>query len=654
MASIHSFHLVAATRSAVFVVLLASYAAVAAGENVVLKQPPRLERPAGTRFELTGVMADYLQAVTRHWLLVAPDANPGILEMFRDRDRQPLRALEPWAGEFAGKYLTGAAQVYRLTHNRELKKSLEGFVHELCSLQDADGYLGPWPRASQLTGKAPNVGKGTPGPTWDTWGHYHVMIGLLTWYDETHDEQALAAATRIGDLLCERFLGARQPRMVDIGSTEMNLAPVHSLCVLYRATRQPRYLELARQLAGEFAARDTAGHPLAGDYIDAALEGSRREYFEIPKPRWESLHALLALPELYELTGDKRDRVAFEHWWWSIVKLDRHNNGGFSSDEQARGNPYHQGAIETCSTIAWMAMTAEMLQLTGNSVVADELELSTFNSALGMHSPSGRWATYNTPMDGVRKASAHDIVFQARAGTPELNCCSVNSPRSLGLLSEWAVLRDARGLTLNWYGPGKTATTLADGRKVAWSVATDYPRDGHVAIRIDEVPGGRFLLSFRIPAWSAMTTVKVNGTALRMVKPGAYVSIDRIWRAGDRVDLDLDFSLHYWVGERECAGKVSIYRGPLLLTYDRRFNSMDPADIPPLDARGLAGKLSSWPGRFPPVVLLDFTAKDGRVLRLCDFASAGNAGSPYRSWLRVAGVKTTAFSRTNPLRSGRE
>ena len=111
-------------------------------------------------------------------------------------------------------------------------------------------------------------------------------------------------------------------------------------------------------------------------------------------------------------------RRAFEHIWWSIVKLDRHNNGGFSSGEQAQGNPYHKGAIETCCTIAWTALSVEMLRLTGNPVVADELELSTLNSVLGLHSRSGRWVTYNTPMDGTRLASAHDIVFQARAGSP--------------------------------------------------------------------------------------------------------------------------------------------------------------------------------------------------------------------------------------------
>ena len=62
-----------------------------------------------------------------------------------------------------------------------------------------------------------------------------------------------------------------------------------------------------------------------------------------------------------------------------------------------------------------------MLRLTENSVVADEIELSTLNSVTGLHSHTGRWVTYNTPMEGVRRASAHDIVFQAKEGSPELN-----------------------------------------------------------------------------------------------------------------------------------------------------------------------------------------------------------------------------------------
>jgi DUF1680 family protein len=284
-------------------------------------------------------------------------------------------------------------------------------------------------------------------------------------------------------------------------------------------------------------------------------------------------------------------------------------------------------------------------------VVADELELSLLNSGLGMHSPTGRWATYNTPMDGVRRASAHDIAFQAREGTPELNCCSVNSARGLGLLSEWALMRGDSGLTLNWLGPATFDTQLAGGENVSLNVATDYPRSGHVQIAVSPVLPTKFTLNVRNPYWSAKTEVKLNGERLTDVKCGQYLVIDRTWKAGDKIELDLDFSLHFWVGERECAGKVSAYRGPILLTYDRRFNTFGPDGLPRLDAREMTGKISTWEGRRPPYLLLDFQANDGQTVRLCDFASAGNGGSPYLSWLKIDGATASQFSPQNPLRS---
>jgi len=286
---------------------------------------PRLERALGLTFAAEGYLADYLRAITEQWLLVAPDANPGMLEMFRDRDRLPYRDLVPWAGEFAGKYLTGAVQVLRLTGDQRIRGHLEAFLRELVSLQADDGYLGPFPEADRLTGRAPNAWDS--GVTWDAWGHYHILLGLLLWHEETGDVAALHSAVRIGDLLCNRFLGDKTPRLVDTGSTEMNLAPVHGLCLLHRRTGTARYLDLALQIVDEFAAADAEGKPLAGDYLRLGLAGE--EFYRTPKPRWESLHPILGLAELYYLTGDERYRRAFEQLWWSIVKLDRHNNGGF-------------------------------------------------------------------------------------------------------------------------------------------------------------------------------------------------------------------------------------------------------------------------------------------------------------------------------------
>ena len=230
-----------------------SQARSAAPEKVA--HAPACNRIPGTKFQLGGRVQDYLSGVTAQWLKVAPLSNPAMLEMFRDRDRRPLRDMVPWAGEFAGKYLTSAVQVWRVAGDDSLQRSIADFVKRLIALQAEDGYLGPWPRESRLTGRAPNAGpKG--GDTWDAWGHYHIMLGLLLWHDDTGDRAALSCVGRIGDLFCRKFENAR---LVDTGSTEMNLAPIHSLCLLHRRTGEERYLKLALKICGEFNATNGKG-----------------------------------------------------------------------------------------------------------------------------------------------------------------------------------------------------------------------------------------------------------------------------------------------------------------------------------------------------------------------------------------------------------
>ena len=68
----------------------------------------------------------------------------------------------------------------RLTKDKELMDYLESFVDRLVKLQAENGYLGPWSKEYQLTGKAPNI-----PVTWDAWNHYHIIMGLLLWYEQT-------------------------------------------------------------------------------------------------------------------------------------------------------------------------------------------------------------------------------------------------------------------------------------------------------------------------------------------------------------------------------------------------------------------------------------------------------------------------------------
>ena len=617
---------------------------------------PRFELLPGAQFSLGGTVGAYLQALTRNWLVQVPRANPAILEMYRDRERRPGRDLLPHFAEYAGKYLTGGVEVLKLNGDGELRSVLDSFVADLLAFQAEDGYLGIFPREVRLENHLPDGETNyLNGQTWDTWGHYHSSLGLMKWSDLTRQRRALAAARRIADLLCERYLGAPAGRrLVDSGAvdkygwsgTHSNLAPVHSLAALHRRTREPRYLDLALQITREFEVL-----PQGGDYIRTALQGL--EFYQSPRPRWESLHAVMSLPELYWATGRDDFREAFEHIWWSLVKLERHNNGGFSSDEQACGDPYHQGTIETCCNVAWVAMGVEMLRLSGESVVADELELTTLNSVIGYLASSGRWCTYNTPMDGERRAFVTEHNWQARPGANELNCCSVNAARGLGLLSEWALMQDADGLVLNYYGPGEMQAQLPSGGQVRLFQETAYPRRGRIQLSVDPASPARFGLKLRIPYWSASSQVRVNRERLMGVSAGRYLPINRTWKKGDQVVIDLDMRPHFWVGGGACEGKASIYRGPLLLTLDAFDNNFDIDSAPVFQAEALDFRLSRRRPHAAAIVLLETRGADGRPAVLRDFGTAGETGTRYRSWLEVEGAPKTSFTRENPLRSGR-
>ncbi len=55
---------------------------------------PKCSRLPQTTYTFRGYLADYLSGVTEQWLKATPLANPGMLEIFRDRDRQrPTRLL---------------------------------------------------------------------------------------------------------------------------------------------------------------------------------------------------------------------------------------------------------------------------------------------------------------------------------------------------------------------------------------------------------------------------------------------------------------------------------------------------------------------------------------------------------------------------------
>lgn len=578
-------------------------------------------------YEFGGVLGERLKANADNWILPTPAANPGMLEMFRMRDRKPVPQLVPWAGEFAGKYLISAVMALKASDDEALRTHVADFVRDLIATQSPEGYIGPFPTERRLLGE------------WDLWGHYHVILGLLDWHEFSGDAEALASAQRAGDFICSVYLNTSR-RPIEAGSDEMNLSIVHGLARLYRVTGEQRYLDMAR-LAEEDWQK-------GGDYFRQGL--ANVPFYKTPRPRWESLHDLQGLTELYRITGNEEYKTAFVNLWRSIRDRDRHNTGGFTTGEQAIGEPYTEGAIETCCTTAWSALCQDMLMLTGDAEAADELELALYNSVIGSQHPSGRWCTYNTPMNGKREASAHTIVFQARAGTPELNCCSVNGPRGLAMPVEWALMRGEDGaLVVNYLGPMQAEVQM-DGEDWQVKVDGDYLATGKVNVRVDAGGSGEKKVRIRMPRWCRESDFSGDGDITdrtsRIVD--GYREVE--FPAGPEREYRFEFEMkpHFWIGDGAQLGKVSVYYGPLLLAFDQRDNTLDCGELGELDFENIALEPVQLSGPFSPVVAFRLRTADGDDLILRDFATAGATGTEYRSWLPVRHAPPAGFLLDSP------
>lgn len=535
----------------------------------------------------------------------------------------PLKDLRPaldsytgsivaWYSEFPGKLLTGLAYNYRLSPTAELKAAGDRLTKALKDAQADDGYLGVF-KGNNILGGA--------GSNWDVWGHYHSIYGLLYWYRATGNADALTTARKAADKVYDYFVGSGRS-FDSAGSQTMNLGISHGFAELYKETGTQNYLDAAVQIVEE-------EWPKSGDWMNAVLNG--KDFYQTSLPRWEALHTVMTLGTLWELTGTEKYYTALETIWWSIAKTDRHNTGGFSSGETACGDPYNTGVIETCCTVAWMGLSTEYLQLSRNSIVADELELSYYNAMLGSLLNGERLVTYNTPMQGeARKSSQTDIAFQYNSGSPDFNCCQANVSRGLGELSQWAVLTDSQTLYLNFYGETTMAVTTPSGQALTITQKTAYPLNGAVTITLSGIKKAEnFRLALRIPSWAGTGSVTVDGRTTA-VSGGSYHLIDRTWTNGDTVVLNIGMTIHTWVHEKDSV-EASVYYGPILLATESAFLANSSVSWSSMKAVKVA---AAQDGRHWIKATLTV---DGVERTLYDFASIGKF-SQYSTWFLVTNL----------------
>lgn len=144
-------------------------------------------------------------------------------------------------------------------------------------------------------------------------------------------------------------------------------------------------------------------------------------------------------------------------------------------------------------------------------------------------------------------------------------CCSGTLPQIAADYRISAYFRDAQGIYVNLYVPSTVRWEMG-GTEVGLTQSGSYPFDSLVQIEVGAARPAKFAVRLRIPAWVAKPSVAVNGKSVAEdVVPGTFFAIEREWRNGDRVELDLPMDMRLEALDRQHENLVALLRGPLVL-----------------------------------------------------------------------------------------
>jgi hypothetical protein len=560
---------------------------------------------------VTGLLGERMHInLEKRLLAIEEDA---LLAGFRHRP-----GVQDWIGEHIGKYLDAAANTWRFTHDPRLKVQMDRMALALIACQKDDGYLGTYVDAQRWT-------------SWDVWVHKYDLIGLLAWYRVSGDERALTASRRIGDLLITTFQGGghdiiKSSEHVGMAATSV----LEPMCQLYRYTGDPRYLAFARFIV------DQAWEQPNGPKIISSLLSTGSVFHTANAKAYEMMSDLVGLCELYRLTGDERYFKAALAAQRDVVAHHRYLTGTASAHEHFRDDfdlPAEQKdeVGEGCVTVTWLQLNMQLLRLTGEAQYAQQIERTVFNQLLAAQDPLTGNICYFTPMDGRKKPST------------DINCCRSSEPRGISLIPRllWGALDlIPPGVIVDPVDPRRAIPAavaieiIAPGEALIAGVhvksETNYPFDGHAVFTLTPDQPHRFTFALRVPEWAA--AFRATGPDGKQVtgRPGEYLRLNRKWKRGDRVEVDVDLAVRFTPGGKSYPNYVAVERGPLVLALDKgaspNIPDLNQAALKTLPEQLTAEKSGLYD--LPGVVTENGHARDV-TLHLVPFAAARE----YRIWL---------------------
>ena len=529
---------------------------------------------------------------------------------FRDRNERDGR----WRCEFWGKIVRSAIRSWHAVPDPGLEQLIRKTVHDLCATQTPDGCISSYPAELQMK-------------DWDIWGRKYALLGLCRYYREIErSEEVRHAVARCLDHLMTQ-VGPEAQRIVDCGHHTGLAASslLGAVVAAARVTGEKRFLDYAKWIAAQGGSTEGNIFALARRGTAPAELGNGKAY--------EMTSCFEGLLELYRETGDPEQLDAVMKYFRAVRDRELFITGAGGLKDmwgefwyEGRRNQTRSDAGslgETCVTTTCIRFFGQILRLTGELSAADEMERALYNGILGAMVPDGSWWLHANPTPLAGSS------FKKRAGDQipgyGEDCCVAQGPEALATAACYAVMRTEEGPAVLFYEACEAKIPLADGSEAALSITGNYPDGATAAITVSLSAPRRFRLKLRVPAWSTRTRIRVAGEEIP-ARPGTFAEIDRLWRTGDRVELEFDLRFRA-VPAPDGGALLAAMRGPVLFARDSRLGELD-TPVSPEEIEN-AQEIPAEP-EFARLCRLP----DGS--KLCDYASAGNRFTPentLRVWL---------------------
>ncbi len=446
-------------------------------------------------------------------------------------------------GHTTGHLLSAYSLMYAATGADVFKLKGDSLVDGLAEVQRAlgtSGYLSAFPE--ELINRNLRGGR-----VWAPWYTLHKLFsGLIDQYLYTGNEQALQVATAMGGWAYDKLIGRDEDTRRLMLRNEfggMNEAMLN----LYAVTGDSRFNELA-----DYFYHNDVLDPLAEGNTDF---GTKHTNTFIPKVIGEA--------RAYEFTGSERSRDLSRLFWDEMTARHAFATGELSQKEHffdpARMSRHLNGYTgETCCTYNMLKLSRHIFCRDADPAVADYYERALYNHILAQQDTASGMVCYFLPL----LSGAHKVY-----STPEHSfwCCVGSGFESHAKYAESIYYHSGDELLVNLFIPSELHWR---DKGLRLRQLTRFPEEETTLLVIDEAPAGKMRLSLRYPAWSGRPEVRVNGRRVAVkAGPSSYISIDRRWRSGDRVEVTYPMSLRVERTPDDPARGALVY-GPVVLAGD--------------------------------------------------------------------------------------